>query len=435
MAKKSLTIQNRNGDSLYPVTVSSLVYNRITGVAVEQDLNNLKQQVIELTGIDNVFFGGIVQTANDIITDYSSNEYEGVYLYMVGSDMTSLIAYQYNGSGSPTQLFSGTTYDFSDYSDVKSEVNSIRVVSNKNSGYISIIRSILEHVVFKDDVSALFEALDLLDQEVTSITLDESSISISGFGTQTIVATTIPSTARVSWLSSDTSVATVSDGVVTSVGNGTCTITAIAGSLSATCSVTVSGIVPIEYVDFEGDSLAKSLVLANYPHPTNANEITTAEAAAVTSLFVNGTSPFANTAITNANWLRHFTGIYQTEDVSSNTKGFGKEFAKCQSLTSIIIPEGIQHLCQDGMYQCTALSNITLPSTLTQIAIRGLYCVPTTGVITLKATNCSLAYSGISGISSSNLPQAIYVPSSSVSNYQGKSNWSSFASVIQAITE
>lgn len=120
---KSLNIQNKNGDTLYPVTVSSLVYNRFTGDSVEQDLNSLLSQVSELQGVENAFFGGIVQTSNDIITDYTSNEYEGVYLYMVGTDMISLVAYMYTGSGQPTQLFGGTTYDFTDYSDVRVEAD------------------------------------------------------------------------------------------------------------------------------------------------------------------------------------------------------------------------------------------------------------------------------------------------------------------------
>ena len=42
MAKKSLIIQNRNGDELYPVTVSSLVYDNSTGNTVEEDIQDLK---------------------------------------------------------------------------------------------------------------------------------------------------------------------------------------------------------------------------------------------------------------------------------------------------------------------------------------------------------------------------------------------------------
>lgn len=75
----------------------------------------------------------------------------------------------------------------------------------------------------------------------TGITLDKSAITFSQFESQTLVATVEPVDASdvVAWKSSATSIATVEDGVVTPVANGTCTITATAGSYSATCSVTV----------------------------------------------------------------------------------------------------------------------------------------------------------------------------------------------------
>lgn len=78
---------------------------------------------------------------------------------------------------------------------------------------------------------------------VTAISISESSISISGLDTHQLSATTTPSGKTVSWSSSDTSVATVSNtGLVTSVGNGSCTITATSGEMSADCSCTVSGV-------------------------------------------------------------------------------------------------------------------------------------------------------------------------------------------------
>lgn len=77
---------------------------------------------------------------------------------------------------------------------------------------------------------------------VTAITLNQSSISISGSSTSQLVATTTPAGGAVTWSSSDTSVATVSsNGLVTGVGNGTATITATSGDVSATCTATVSG--------------------------------------------------------------------------------------------------------------------------------------------------------------------------------------------------
>ena len=78
--------------------------------------------------------------------------------------------------------------------------------------------------------------------EVTAISLNKSSTSITGSGTEQLVATTTPTGGTVTWSSSDTSVATVSsNGLVTGVGNGTATITATCGGLSATCAVAVSG--------------------------------------------------------------------------------------------------------------------------------------------------------------------------------------------------
>ena len=77
---------------------------------------------------------------------------------------------------------------------------------------------------------------------VTAISLNQSSISISGASTSQLVATTTPAGGTIIWVSSDTSVATVSNnGLVTGVGNGSCTITASCGGKTATCSVTVSG--------------------------------------------------------------------------------------------------------------------------------------------------------------------------------------------------
>ena len=76
----------------------------------------------------------------------------------------------------------------------------------------------------------------------TGISLSQTSLSLTKGNTATLTATVTPSgsTDRVTWTSSNTAVATVSNGVVTAVGNGSATITAKAGSKSATCSVTVT---------------------------------------------------------------------------------------------------------------------------------------------------------------------------------------------------
>ena len=89
----------------------------------------------------------------------------------------------------------------------------------------------------QDYYDDLYDAL----YEVTGLTLDVTSISLGTIGaTSQITATTVPSGAAVTWVSSDTSVATVVNGLVTAVGYGSATITASAGNLTAQCSVVIA---------------------------------------------------------------------------------------------------------------------------------------------------------------------------------------------------
>lgn len=74
-----------------------------------------------------------------------------------------------------------------------------------------------------------------------TITLNKSTLAITGTGTGSITATTVPSGATVTWASTNTGVATVSSGTVTGVAPGTCYVTAsLASGPSAKCRVTVS---------------------------------------------------------------------------------------------------------------------------------------------------------------------------------------------------
>lgn len=79
-------------------------------------------------------------------------------------------------------------------------------------------------------------------REVESVTVEPASLTLEVGQGETLTATVSPGNAddkTVIWRSSDTDVATVEDGVVTAVSEGTATITATADGKSATCLVTV----------------------------------------------------------------------------------------------------------------------------------------------------------------------------------------------------
>lgn len=83
----------------------------------------------------------------------------------------------------------------------------------------------------------------------TSVVLDQTTLTFTSAGSQTLVATVEPAdtTDILTWSSNDETIAVVTDGVVTALQNGEVVITATCGAVSATCNVSISGIEePIE---------------------------------------------------------------------------------------------------------------------------------------------------------------------------------------------
>ena len=92
---------------------------------------------------------------------------------------------------------------------------------------------------------------------VTGVALDQVSLTLEHAATGTLVATISPADASdksVAWTSSDETVATVADGVVTAIAEGTAviTVTTTDGTFTATCDVTVN---PAPTVDVTGVTL------------------------------------------------------------------------------------------------------------------------------------------------------------------------------------
>ena len=94
------------------------------------------------------------------------------------------------------------------------------------------------------------------ESELKEIMIDSTSLTLVKGGQYTLSVKGIkkddkPGSVNVSWISSNDSVAVVSNGTVKAVGGGSCVISAVLGSLTASCSVTVFDVDAMEheYVD------------------------------------------------------------------------------------------------------------------------------------------------------------------------------------------
>lgn len=80
-----------------------------------------------------------------------------------------------------------------------------------------------------------------------SVSLDKTALTVYVGEETTLTATVTPEGTPVTWTTSDDKVATVSNGKVTAIAEGSATITAKAGDKTATCTVTVNA---VKYDDF-----------------------------------------------------------------------------------------------------------------------------------------------------------------------------------------
>lgn len=127
-----------------------------------------------------------------------------------------------------------------DLQDIEEEISHLDGLSENVKQALLQIASKVAYI--DEDGQDYYDDLYNALYEVTAIHLDAQSIMLTSIGsTQQLTATTTPIGGVVTWASSDTSIATVSNtGLVTSVGYGSCTVTASSGSVSASCAVAVS---------------------------------------------------------------------------------------------------------------------------------------------------------------------------------------------------
>ena len=193
---------------------------------------------------------------------------------------------------------------------------------------------------------------------VSGISLNTSSTTMNVGSTYTLQATVSPNDATspsVTWTTSNSSVATVSGGVVTANSAGTATITARAGTYTATCSVTV--VVPVT-----GVSLNKTQTVVN----RGSTETLTATV-----------SP-SNATNKTVNWTSSNTSVATVAKESSGSLN-AIVSGKSDGTTIITVTTA------DGSYTATCTVTVKKPVTSISISNTSLTLEPY-GSATLSAT-------------------------------------------------
>ena len=268
---------------------------------------------------------------------------------------------------------------------------------------------------------------------VTSISLDYTSVTLEIGDTLNLISTISPSNATdksVTWSSSNTSVATVSNGLVTAKSAGTATITVkTSNNKTATCSITVNSkeILPTS-ISLSKSSIAleekEQTAISVTIFPSNAtnkavewkildtgvatidNGVITAVKEGETMLVVTTandlsvsctiivSSPFVFETYGSGYALMEYRGSEDVVVVPSTYKGkavtaIGKTeiipsggynviykengFAHCQSVKKIILPESITSISYGAFYNCYNLEYVNIPNAVEEFDYKVFY--------------------------------------------------------------
>lgn len=207
--------------------------------------------------------------------------------------------------------------------------------------------------------------------EVTSVSLNKTSLTLEIGASETLTATVLPSNATdksVTWTSSSQSVATVANGNITAVGSGTATITAkTSNGKTATCTVTVAN----PYADFSFSPSGNGYALTGYSG-TDTEVTVPAEYMGKAVMIIDSRAFYDCSFITKimlpdtikeiGNSAFGYCTSLQTIKIPACTRILDSVFIGCTSLKEVTLPDGLISIGGNLFTNCNSLKKVTIQS-------------------------------------------------------------------------
>lgn len=266
---------------------------------------------------------------------------------------------------------------------------------------------------------------------VTDITISGGDSTISMQGTLTaVIAPTDATVKTVTWaITSGSDLVTLAaDGntanlTITGVGN--VTITATAGDITKSKTISVSNAVSDDTIIQFADATVKSICVANFDTDGDgAIKVGEAKVAGVqnAAYYTPGGYFKGNTAITSFNEFKYFTKIDQLND--------DQGFRDCTALKEITLPASMKAFGYNSLYNCTALLHLDIPSGVTVLPNNLVGNCTSLSYVILRSTTVVT----ISGDPFSGTTCVIYVPDSLYDTYAANSSWTTYKSRLKKLS-
>lgn len=402
----------------------------------------------EATAYPYVYYG-LFANINGSLYEYTSNEEWVSYTYSLRGTKTTNQAMTINVNGTEVSVTiigqSGNNYDWGYAWDISTPITSISKgnstdivtvdLSNLNVSQLtsigqnafnnctSLVSIDLPNSITSIGDSAFYRCFAL---NLTSLPSNLTSIGNSAFfACKRLNLTSLPSS-------------------VTSIGTNAFYSCDILNLTSLP-----SGLTTISKAAFQNcQSLAWTSIPSNSVTSIGQNAFAQCSSLAITSVPSSVTSIGKAafqlcSSITSFTWPSNITTVSEsvfsgctsltTINLPSTVTSIDKSaFYECTSLPSINIPSGVTSIGSSVFYGCTSLTTIDIPSGVTSINTSTFYRCTSLSSVTLRATTPptlanNYVFNGCSSLT------AIYVPAESVNAYKTATNWSAYASMIQAI--